>query len=103
MRDFDEFVQSLADMDLGEIIKALVAADKRAAGVWQAGRRAKLDSSAKRRSEDARHQVDRFERIIFFLRFHSLATTATAADVALCDILTEKLKTKGQWTSDLGA
>ena len=90
-------------MDRGEIIKALVAADKRAAGVWQAGRRAKRDSPAKCRSEDARHQVDRFERIIFFLRFHSLATTATAADVALCDILTEELKTKGQWTSDLGA
>ena len=90
-------------MDLGEIIKALVAADKRAAGVWQAGRRTKRDSPAtKRRSEDARHQVDRFERVIFFLRFHSLATTATAADVALCDMLAEKLKAKGQWTSELG-
>jgi hypothetical protein len=103
MRDFDEYVRSLADMDRGEIIKALVAADKRAAGIWQAGRRAKRDSPAKCLSEDARHQVDRFGRIIYFLCFRSLATTATAADVALCDMLAEILKTKGQWTSDLGA
>jgi hypothetical protein len=56
MRDFDEFVRSLADMDRGEIIKALVAADKRAAGVWQSGRRAKRDSPAKCLSEERKHR-----------------------------------------------
>jgi hypothetical protein len=37
-------------------------------------------------------------RIIYFLRFRSPASSATAEDLKLGDILAEKLRAKGQWT-----
>jgi len=100
MRDFHEFVRSLADYDRIEMINALIAADAAAARQAHAGSRAKKDSPARYRAEEARQQVARFGRIIYFLRFRSPATGSTAADLVLCDMLAEKLWIKGQWTGE---
>jgi hypothetical protein len=100
MRDFDELVRSLADRDRVDMIRALVAADAGAQRVARAGQRARRDSPAGYRREEALSQVARFGRIIHFLRFRSPAQGSTAGDLALCALLQEKLEAKGQWVGE---
>ncbi len=101
MGDFDQFVRSLADRDRVDIINALIAADavaqRRARG---RGSRAPLGSTERGRAQEARRQSERYGRIIYFLRFRSPATGSTEADLALCDLLAEKLAAKGQWLGE---
>ena len=100
MLDFDEQVRSLSDRDRIPLIKALIDCDAAAERIAKAGSRAKKDSPARYRAEEARSQVDRFGRIIHFLRFRLSTTGATAADQALCDMLARKLEAKGQWIGE---
>jgi hypothetical protein len=100
MRNLDERVRSLSDLDRIPLIKALIAYDAEAERIAKAGSRAKSGSPARYRAEEARGQIARLGRIIYFLRFRSPASGATAADQALCEMLATKLEAKGQWVGE---
>lgn len=100
MRDFDERIRSFSDLDRIPLINALISCDAEAKSIAKAGSRAKRNSPARYRAEEARSQIDRFGRIIYFLRFRSPASGATVADQALCDMLAKKLEAKGQWVGE---
>ena len=101
MRDFDEFVTSPADLDRREIIRQLISADADAQRSAKSGHRERRGTPAQCRAEQARYDGERYGRIIYFLRFRSVAQGSTDADLKLCDLLAAKLNNKGQWTGQI--
>lgn len=101
MEDLRERIRRLSDLGRIPLINALIGIDAqeqaRASG---RDRRARLGSTARNRAEEARSNSNRLGQIIYFLRFRSPATNTSAADLALCDELAEKLKAKGQWDGE---
>jgi hypothetical protein len=101
MQDLDDRIRALSELDRIPLIQALIRIDSQlqpqAGG---SGRRAKRGSMERYRAEEARAESDRLGRIIYFLRFRSPATAATAADSLLCEMLAEKLRAKGQWAGE---
>ena len=97
MRDLDEYVTSLAGLDWREIIRLLISADADAQSLAKSGHRERRGTSAQRRAEQGRYDCQRYERIIYFLRFRKAAQGLTDADLKLCNFLAAKLTNKGQW------
>jgi hypothetical protein len=97
MGDLDEYVTSLAELDRREIIRQLISADANAQTLAKSGHRERRGTPAQCRAEQARYDGERYGRIIYFLRFRSVAQGSTDADLKLCDLLAAKLKNKGQW------
>jgi hypothetical protein len=93
----DEYVTSLAGLDRREIIRQLISADANAQRLAKSGHRERPGTLPQRRAEQARHDGERYGRIIYFLRFRSVAQGLTDADLKLCDLLAAKLTNKGQW------
>jgi hypothetical protein len=91
MRDFDEYITSLADLDRREIIRQLVFADADAHRLATSGHRERRGTSTECHGEQAR-----YERIIYFLRFREPPQGLTDADLKLCGLLASKLNKKGQ-------
>ena len=60
MRDFDERVKALAELDRIPLINALIAADADAQRIWQRGSRAKRDSRASYEAQEAKEHVARY-------------------------------------------
>lgn len=100
MEDLDARMRALSDLDREPLIHALIQIDHEAQRQVGAGRRAKFGSMARNRAEEAAEQRSRLGRIIYFLRFRSPATDATTEDTALCQMLSEKLRAKRQWTGE---
>lgn len=101
MEDLDSTIRRLSDLDRVSLIRALIRMDAEAQRIARgAGSRAKRFSMARNRAEEARDQTNRLGAIIYFLRFRSPASSATAADLKLCAMLAEKLQAKGQWTGE---
>jgi len=94
MPDLDEYVTSLASLDRREIIRLLISADADAQSLAKSGHRERRGTSAHGHTEQARYDGERFGRIIYFLRFRSVAHGSTDADLKLCDLLAAKLKNK---------
>ena len=101
MRDFDEFVTSLADLDRREIIRQLISADSDTQRLAGSGRRERIGTPEQCGTEQARYDGERYGRIIYFLRFRNPPQGSTDADLKLCDLLAAKLNNKGQWTGQL--
>ena len=100
MEDLNTRIRQLSDLDRVPLINALIHMDAEMQARSRTGRRARLLSTERIRADDARHASDRLGRIIYFLRFRTLAFGATSEDLALCDVLAEKLRAKGQWTGE---
>jgi glutamyl-tRNA reductase len=99
MDSFDAFCEQLADRNREDIIRALRRRADSADASARRGSRARLGSTERNRSEMAKHERNRIGRILNFL-IHGdsqLATGATEADIRLCRIFEQKLRTKGQW------
>jgi hypothetical protein len=97
MRDLDEYVTSLAGLDRREIIRLLISADADAQSLAKTGHRERRGTPAQSSAEQARYNGGHYGRIIYFLRFRSVAQGSTDADLKLFDLLAAKLKNKGQW------
>jgi hypothetical protein len=100
VEDLNTRIQRLSDLDRGPLIDALIRIDAEMRDRPRVGDRARLGSAERTRADDARSESDRLGRIIYFLRFQSPAFGATPEDLALCDLLAEKLKAKGQWEGE---
>jgi hypothetical protein len=97
MNDFDEFIRSLAHLNRSEMIDRLIAADASANSIARAASWSKRGTAAYHQAEDAKLQVERLGRIIYFLRFRNIVEGCSAEDLMLCNLLAERLKGKGQW------
>jgi hypothetical protein len=97
MHNLDEYVTSLAGLDRREIIRILVSADADAQMLAKSGHRERRGTLAQCRAEQARCDGERYGRIIYVLRFRSVAQGSSDADLKLCDLLAAKLNNKGQW------
>ena len=98
MDDLDTRIRQLSDLDRVSLIRALIRVDAQAeARTRGAGSRARLGTSARNRADNARNEMARLGRIIYFLRFRS---PLPGGDEALCEMLAEKLNAKGQWTGE---
>jgi len=105
MADLDDFIRSsIADYSREEMIKALErkgdevdlkmrSARSRAQRIRRGMAKAQLHS----RESTASTDVDKIERILFFLRVQRFADGATDDERALCDYLAEKLRAKNEW------
>ena len=93
----DEYVTSLAGLDRREIIRQLISADANARRLAKSGHRERRGTPEQCRAEQARYDSERYERIIYFLRFRSAAQGLTDADLKLCNFLAANLTNKGQW------
>lgn len=98
--DLSERIRYLSDLDRIQLIDALIRIDAQMQAIARKGRNAKRDSPSRYHAEEARAQVARLGRIIYFLRFRSPATGATDDDFMLCNMLAEKLRAKGQWEGE---
>jgi hypothetical protein len=96
----DARLLALADLNRVPLIENLILLDTRAQARVRAGRRAARDSVIRRRADEARIESDRFGRIIYFLRFRTLADRSTIEEAALCSSLADNLTAKGQWSGD---
>jgi hypothetical protein len=95
MRDLDETVRMIADRPLAEIIALL---DREATAAEYAARRTRYrKGQVGEKRARAMRQRDRIDRILFFLRHHSLAIGATKEDDDLCNLLTKRLQARGEW------
>ncbi len=83
------------------LIEALIRIDAQLQARARKGRRAKLSSTDRLRSDEARGEVNRLGRIIYFLRFRSPASSSTERDDRLRAMLAEKYKAKGQWEHNI--
>jgi hypothetical protein len=97
MRDIEQFVRSLADQERGEIIDRLMEADAAANKIVASGGRARRGTAEYDQIEHAKQHVERFGRIIYFLRFRITMEKCSASDLELCELLAAKLASKGQW------
>jgi len=93
IEDLETRIQRLSDLDRATLIHALIWMDTVSQAQARKGRG--------QRAEQAQEDSDRLWRIIQFLRSRSPADSATAADLALCDMLAEKLQAKGQWEGEV--
>lgn len=101
MEDLHTSIWRLSDLDRVPLIEALIRMDATAQATARGrGSRARRGTMERYRVEQASDDSDTLGRIIYFLRFRSPATHATAADLALCDELAEKLRAKGQWQGE---
>jgi hypothetical protein len=98
--DLNERVHHLSDLDRIKMIQALIRIDAQMQAIARKGARAKRDSPTRYRADEARSQVARLGRIIYFLRFRTPATGTTDDDFMLCDMLAKKLRAKGQWEGE---
>jgi hypothetical protein len=98
--NLSERVRRLSNLDRVQIIDALIGIDAQMQAIARRGTRAKRDSPARYRADEALSQVGRLGRIIYFLRFRTPATGITDDDLILCDMLAEKLRAKGQWEGE---
>ena len=100
MEDLDTRIRALSDLERIPLIQELIRIDSGKQALARAGRRARRGTAERYRSEQARSDSDRLGQIIYFLRFRSPATNTSAEDLALCDMLADKLRAKGQWTGE---
>jgi hypothetical protein len=100
MEDLDARIRALSALDRVPMIKALIQIDSEAQSQSRTGRRAKRGSVDRNRAEEAAAESARLGRIIYFLRFRSLATNTSARDEELCAMLAGTLQAKGQWTGE---
>jgi hypothetical protein len=100
MRNVNDIVRTNSELDRIPMIEALICADSDARSLAQRGRSAKRYSGLWQRAEEAASHTARFGRIIYFLRFRSPASGATAEDLELCEMLAQKLEAKGQWRGE---
>jgi hypothetical protein len=100
MEDLDTRILALSDLDRRPLIEALIRIDAQMQSRARSGQRAKQGSPERYRADEARSDSDRLGCIIYFLRFRSSASGATAKDMTFCKILEEKLRLKNQWTGE---
>jgi hypothetical protein len=103
MENLDTRILALSDLDRHALIEALIRINAQMESRARSGRRAKHGSSERYRAEEGRSDSDRLGRIIYFLRFRSPASSATAQDMKLCKSLEEKLRLKNQWIGEHSA
>jgi hypothetical protein len=98
MEDLDTRIRRLSDLDRRALVDALIRIDAEAQKRARRGRRARIGTRDRERSNEARYDMARPGAIIHFLRFR---THLPERDAALCQFLEEKLFSKGQWTGDI--
>jgi hypothetical protein len=100
MENLDTRILALSSLDRAPLIEALIGIDRQMQSRARSGRRKKFGSTERYRADEALSDSDRLGRIIYFLRFRSPASGATAQDMRLCNILEEKLRLKNQWIGE---
>jgi hypothetical protein len=98
LQDLDSRIRDLSHLDRVSLVQELA---KMAVGYqhqYRIGSRAELGSIERYRGDEAQADSERLRRIIYFLRFRTLAEDATAEDMKLCSELAERFQAKGQWT-----
>lgn len=103
MEDLATRIEAPSDLPrvpmLQELIRIDAAAQTRAGR--SRGRRAKLGTADRNRSETAQWESNRLGQIIYFVRFRSPATNTSAEDMTLCETLAMKLRAKNDWTGEI--
>ena len=101
MEDLDARITHLSDLGRRELIDSLVRMAGQMDHRVRHGARARIGTAERIRSDNARDERDRIGRILFFLRHRVPATGATAQDASVCQMLAEKLHSKGHWTGEI--
>ena len=101
MEDLATRIQALSELARIPMLHELIRIDAVAQARTRGGRRARLGTADRNRSETARWESNRLGQIIYFLRFRSPATNTSAEDMALCEMLAVKLRAKNDWTGEI--
>ena len=96
-------IYRLAGLERRELINDLVQMDRQAQEIYRRGRLARLNTPERYYSQEALRDSESLGRIISFVRTRTPARNTTKAESALCGVLAEELKAKGQWDGDFGA
>jgi hypothetical protein len=96
---FEDVLASVVDRSRREMIARLSEAAQHAENVAKAGQRSRANSPQRDQSEEARGQVERYGRILYFLQHADgeLGAGATTDDVNTCIELAKQLKVRGEW------
>ena len=97
---FEEEIRRREHLDRIELIKALVEAERIVQSTIDWGMNKKRYSAPWRKADEAGAQIPTFGRVIYFLRFRSLASGTTDAEQALCKKLARRFLERGQWEGE---
>jgi hypothetical protein len=98
VQDLDGKIRGLSDLDRVSLIQELTRMGVAYQYQYRIGSRAEPGSMERYRGDEAHAYGERLRRIIYFLRFRTLAEDASAEDMKLCGELAETFQAKGQWT-----
>jgi len=94
-------IERISDLNRVALIQELIRIDAVAQVRAHRQSRASRGTLARYRSEAARNDSDRLGQIIYFLRFRTSAINTSEEDMALCEMLAQKLQVKNDWIGEV--